>query len=79
VGRNLFEVFPDVKINGGSESIKNKNLILEADLNLSNEHEAEGIAAKFLPYIHGSKTIKQHFSRSARFLVHCIIFLSTAM
>lgn len=41
---------------------KIKNLILETDLNLSNEHNAEGIAAEFLPYIHNSKTIKQHFS-----------------
>jgi hypothetical protein len=39
-----------------------KNVILEADLNLSTDHEAEGIAAKFLPYIHNSKVIKDHFA-----------------
>lgn len=38
-----------------------KNIILEADLNLSNDHQAEGIAAKFLPYIHNSEIIKNHF------------------
>ncbi|WP_343588587.1 hypothetical protein [Flavobacterium sp.] len=38
-----------------------KNLILEADLNLSNDQESEGVAAKFLPYIHCSKAIKDHF------------------
>jgi len=39
-----------------------KNIILEADLNLANEQQAEGIAAKFLPYIHNSEIIKDHFS-----------------
>lgn len=40
---------------------KIKNVILEADLNLSNEHRAEGIASKFLPYLHSSSLIKNHF------------------
>lgn len=44
-----------------------KNVILEADLNLSNEHQAEGISAKFLPYIHDSKIIKDHFSAEKDF------------
>ena len=39
-----------------------KNIIIETDLNLSNEHRAEGIASKFLPYIHDSNLIKEHFS-----------------
>jgi hypothetical protein len=38
-----------------------KNVILETDLNLSNEKRAEGIAAKFLPYIHNSEITKNHF------------------
>lgn len=38
-----------------------KNIILEADLNLANDHESEGVAAKFLPYIHNSDVIKEHF------------------
>lgn len=38
-----------------------KNVILEADLNLSNDQESEGVSAKFLPYIHNSQVIKEHF------------------
>lgn len=44
-----------------------KNVILEADLNLSNDHEAEGISAKFLPYLHRSETVKKHFEKQADF------------
>jgi len=41
---------------------KIKTVILEADLGLCNEKESEMIAAKFLPYIHHSEIIKNHFS-----------------
>lgn len=44
-----------------------KNVILEADLNLSSEHQAEGISALFLPYIHNSSTIKEHFDNEKNF------------
>jgi len=44
-----------------------KNVILEADLNLSSQHEAEGISALYLPYIHNSETIKTHFSGEENF------------
>ncbi len=44
-----------------------KNVILEADLNLSSQHEAEGISALYLPYIHNSETIKRHFSSEENF------------
>ncbi len=44
-----------------------KNIILEADLNLSNDQESEGVATKFLPYIHCSKVIKDHFSTEENF------------
>lgn len=44
-----------------------KNVILEADLNLSNDQESEGVAAKFLPYIHYSKVIKDHLSIEENF------------
>ncbi|MBG6187821.1 hypothetical protein [Flavobacterium sp. CAN_S2] len=44
-----------------------KNVILETDLNLSNEQRAEGIAAKFLPYIHNSEITKNHFSAEKDF------------
>lgn len=44
-----------------------KNVILEADLNLSNDHQSEGISAKFLPYIHNSEVIKNHFETQEDF------------
>jgi hypothetical protein len=46
---------------------KIKNVIIETDLNLSNEKRAEGIASKFLPYIHSSKLIENHFSQEDDF------------
>ncbi|MDR6846427.1 hypothetical protein [Flavobacterium granuli] len=47
---------------------KIKNVILEADLNLSNKHRDYGISSKFLPYLHQSKTVKKHFSNEDDFL-----------
>ncbi|KAF2510817.1 hypothetical protein EYY60_09925 [Flavobacterium zhairuonense] len=44
-----------------------KNVILEADLNLANDHMADGISAMFLPYIHNSTLIKDHFSTQPNF------------
>ncbi|MFB3389159.1 hypothetical protein [Flavobacterium sp. LAR06] len=38
-----------------------KNVILEADLNLASDHGTEGISALYLPYIHNSKIIRDHF------------------
>ncbi|WP_264566725.1 hypothetical protein [Flavobacterium sp. N3904] len=46
---------------------KIKNVILEADLNLSIDHQAEGISAKFLPYLNNSVTIKKHFEKERDF------------
>lgn len=46
---------------------KIKTVILEADLNLSSEKRSETVAAKFLPYIHHSKIIKEHFSEEPDF------------
>ena len=48
-----------------------KNLIIETDLNLSNEHRSDAVAAKFLPYIHHSKTIQKHFSEEEDF---CLLY-----
>jgi hypothetical protein len=45
-----------------------KNVIIETDLNLSNEKRSDGISAKFLPYIHNSEIIKQHFSGESDFI-----------
>ncbi len=44
-----------------------KNIILEADLSLANDQESEGISAKFLPFIHNSEVIKDHFSKEENF------------
>jgi hypothetical protein len=44
-----------------------KNVLLEADLNLANEQLSESVAAKFLPYIHNSNTIKDHFATQDQF------------
>ena len=47
---------------------KIKNVILEADLNLSNDHQAEGISAKFLPFLHESEIIRRHFENESDFM-----------
>lgn len=46
---------------------KIKNVILEADLNLSNKHRDNGVSSKFLPYLHRSETVKKHFSNEEDF------------
>ena len=50
-----------------------KNVILEADLNLSNEKESESVAPKFLPYIHDSKVIEEYFWHQPNFLANYYI------
>jgi hypothetical protein len=65
-GGHLFEASLMLKLMIERE-YKIKNVILETDLNLSNEQRAEGIAAKFLPYIHNSEIIKNHFSAEEDF------------
>jgi hypothetical protein len=47
---------------------KIKNVILEADLNLANDERADGIAAKFLPYLHSSQIVKNHFKNEKDFV-----------
>lgn len=44
-----------------------KTVLLEADLSLSNEARSESVAARFLPYIHRSETIRNHFANQADF------------
>lgn len=44
-----------------------KNVIIEADLNLVNEERSDGIASRFLPYIHDSELIESHFSNEKDF------------
>ena len=57
---------------------KINNVILEADLNLSNEHQAEGIAAQFLPYLHNSEVIKNILIKR-QILKSCSTSLSIAI
>jgi hypothetical protein len=65
-GAHLFEASLLLKLMA-ERKYKIKNVIIEVDLNLSNEKESEGVAAKFLPYIHQSKIIKEHFSKQKDF------------
>lgn len=46
---------------------KIKNVILEADLNLSHQGRADGISSRSLPYLHNSEVIKKHFSEEEDF------------
>lgn len=65
-GAHLFEASLLLKLMA-ERKYKIKNVIIEVDLNLSNEKESEGVAAKFLPYIHQSNIIKEHFSKQKDF------------
>lgn len=60
-GAHLFETSLLLKLMA-ERHYKIKNVIIEADLGLCNDKLAEGIAAKFLPYVHHSEIIKKHFS-----------------
>ena len=65
-GAHLFEASLMLKLMA-ERNYKIKTVILEADLGLCNEKESDAIAAKFLPYIHQSETIKKHFSKLENF------------
>lgn len=65
-GGHLFEADLMLKLML-ERNYKIKNVILETDLNLSSEKRSETVAAKFLPYIHDSETIKKHFENEADF------------
>jgi hypothetical protein len=65
-GGHLFEASLMLKLMI-EKKYKIKNVILEADLNLSNDKESEGVSAKFLPYIHNSDIIKAHFASQDNF------------
>lgn len=65
-GGHLFEASLMLKLML-ERNYKIKTLILEADLNLSNDKPSETVGAKFLPYIHGSEIIKNHFLNEAYF------------
>lgn len=65
-GSHLFEAALMLKLMM-KRDYKIKNIILETDLNLCSEHLAEGIASRFLPYIHDSEIIEAHFSKEGNF------------
>lgn len=65
-GAHLFEASLMLKLMA-ERNYKIKTVILEADLGLSNEYQAEGIASFYLPYIHHSEIIKNHFSKQSDF------------
>ncbi|WP_269227080.1 hypothetical protein [Flavobacterium eburneipallidum] len=65
-GAHLFEASLMLKLMA-ERNYKIKTIILEADLGLCNEKESEMIAGKFLPYIHHSEIIKNHFSKQENF------------
>ncbi len=46
---------------------KIKKIILETDLNLCSQHQAEGISSRFLPYIHTSNVVREHFEATENF------------
>lgn len=44
-----------------------KNVIVETDLNLSNEKRDDGTFGRFMPFMHQSKTITEHFKNEPDF------------
>lgn len=52
--------------------MENKNIILETDLNLSNEKRDDGTFGRFMPFLHQSAIITQHFKMSL-ILSNCIM------
>ena len=44
-----------------------KNVIIETDLNLSNEKRDDGTFGRFMPFMHQSKTITNHFATEPDF------------
>ena len=45
-----------------------KNIIIETDLNLSNEKRDDGTFGRFMPFMHQSKTISEHFKNEPDFI-----------
>ena len=65
-GAHLFEETLMLKLMA-ERKYQIKTVILEADLSLCNEKESDAITAKFLPYIHHSEIIREHFSKQENF------------
>lgn len=45
------------------KNYKIKNIILDVDLNLNSNSYSDGVRAMYMPYLHTSKTIQQHYQK----------------
>ncbi|MFK6999899.1 hypothetical protein [Flavobacterium oreochromis] len=66
-GSHLFETNLMLKIML-QQKFKIKTLLLEADLSVCNEKRDEGTTARFMPYLHTNKVIRNHFKSEDDFL-----------
>ncbi len=65
-GSHLFETSLMLKLMV-ERGWKIKNVIVETDLNLSNEKRDDGTFGRFMPFMHQSKTITEHFKNETDF------------
>ena len=65
-GAHLFETSLMLKLMV-ERGWKIKNIIVETDLNLSNEKRDNGTFGRFMPFMHQSKTITSHFKNEPDF------------
>ncbi len=65
-GSHLFETSLMLKLMVANKW-KIKNIILETDLNLSNEKRDDGTFGRFMPFLHQSAIITQHFKNEPDF------------
>ena len=66
-GAHLFETSLMLKLMV-ERGWKIKNIILETDLNLSNEKRDDGTFGRFMPFMHQSNTITEHFKNEPDFI-----------
>jgi hypothetical protein len=73
-GSHLFEADLLLKILL-ERQYKIKTVVIEVDLSLSNDKRADAVASKFLPYIHNSAAIREHFENEPDFnYLYCVPF-----
>ena len=65
-GAHLFETSLMLKLMM-ERNWKIKNIIIETDLNLSNEKRDDGTFGRFMPFLHQSKIITKHFKKEPDF------------
>ena len=66
-GAHLFETSLLLKLMV-ARSWNIKNIIIETDLNLSNEKRDDGTFGRFMPFMHQSKIITEHFKNEPDFI-----------